>query len=81
MESYPKIAVKLDRKETQVLKTLTVNNQTGKIIVSDLLVLLNSAAAILLLFPVDRDTHDIFYRLQSNLFDAASLFQTNHVVQ
>ena len=81
MESYPKIAVKLDRKGTQVLKTLTVNSQTGKIIVRDLLVLLNSAAAILLLFPVDRDTHDIFYRLQSNLFDAASLFQTNHVVQ
>ena len=34
----------------------------------------------LLLFPVDRDTHEIFYRHQSNVFDAASLFQTNHVV-
>ena len=35
---------------------------------------------MLLLFPVDRDTHEIFYRLQSNVFDAASIFQTNHVV-
>ena len=34
----------------------------------------------ILLFPVDRDTHEIFSRLQSNVFDAASLFQTNHVV-
>ena len=34
----------------------------------------------LLLFPVDRDTHEFFCRLQSNVFDAASLFQTNHVV-
>ena len=34
----------------------------------------------ILLFPVDRDTHEIFYRLQSNVFDVASLFQTNHVV-
>ena len=33
----------------------------------------------MLLFPVDRDTHDMFCRLQSNV-DAASLFQTNHVV-
>ena len=33
-----------------------------------------------LLFPVDRDTHEIFYLLLSNVFDAASLFQTNHVV-
>ena len=33
-----------------------------------------------LLFPVDRDTYEIFYRLQSNVSDAASLFQTNHVV-
>ena len=33
-----------------------------------------------LLFPVDRDTYEIFYRLQSSVFDAASLFQTNHVV-
>ena len=35
---------------------------------------------MLLLFPVDRDTHEIFYRLQRNVFDAASLFETNHVV-
>ena len=28
----------------------------------------------LLLFPVDRDTHEIFYRLQSNVFDAASVY-------
>ena len=34
----------------------------------------------ILLFPVDRDTHEFFCRLQSNVFDAASLFQTNHVV-
>ena len=34
----------------------------------------------LLLFPVNRETHEIFYRLQSNVFDAASLFETNHVV-
>ena len=34
----------------------------------------------LLLFPVDRDTHEFFCHLQSNVFDAASLFQTNHVV-
>ena len=34
----------------------------------------------LLLFPVDRDTHEFFCRLQSNVFDAPSLFQTNHVV-
>ena len=27
---------------------------------------------VLLLFSVDRDTHEIFYRLQSNVFDAAS---------
>ena len=33
-----------------------------------------------LLFTVDRDTHEFFCRLQSNVFDAASLFQTNHVV-
>ena len=32
-----------------------------------------------LLFPVDRDTRAFFCRLQSNVFDAASLFQTNHV--
>ena len=32
---------------------------------------------IILLFPVDRDTHEIFYRLQSNVSDAASLFQTS----
>ena len=28
----------------------------------------------LLLLPVDRDTHEFFCRLQSNVFDAASLF-------
>ena len=28
----------------------------------------------LLLFPVDRDTHEFFCHLQSNVFDAASLF-------
>ena len=38
-------------------------------------------SARILLFPVDRDTYKIFYRLQSNVFDAASLFQTNHVVR
>ena len=27
-----------------------------------------------LLFPVDRDTHEFFCRRQSNVFDAASLF-------
>jgi len=32
-----------------------------------------------LLFPADRDTRAFFCRLQSNVFDAASLFQTNHV--
>ena len=34
----------------------------------------------LLLFPVDRDTHEFLGRLQSNVFNAASLFQTTHVV-
>ena len=34
----------------------------------------------LLLLPEDRDTHVFFFRLQSNVFAAASLFQTNHVV-
>ena len=34
----------------------------------------------ILLFPVDRNAHEIFKRLQSNAFDAASLFHTNHVV-
>ena len=33
----------------------------------------------LLLFPIDRDTHVIFCRLQSNVFYTVSLFQTNHV--
>ena len=33
-----------------------------------------------LLFPVDGDTHEFFYHHQSNVFDGASLFQTNHVV-
>ena len=33
-----------------------------------------------LLFPEDRDTHEIFRRFQSKVHDAASLFQTNHVV-
>ena len=33
-----------------------------------------------LLFPVDRNTHKFFGRLQSNVFNAASLFQTTHVV-
>ena len=37
-------------------------------------------SVLILLFPVDRDTHDFFCRLQSNVFDAASLFQINHVV-
>ena len=36
--------------------------------------------SVILLFPVDRDTHEFFCRLQSNVFNAASLFQTNHVV-
>ena len=34
----------------------------------------------ILLFPVDRDTDEFFCRLQSNVFDAASLFQINQVV-
>ena len=36
----------------------------------------------LFLFPVDRDPHDSFFfcSLQSNVFDAARLFQINHVV-
>ena len=33
----------------------------------------------MLLLPVDRDTHKYFCRLQSNVFDVTSLFQTNHV--
>ena len=41
---------------------------------------LYSGQLTLLLFPVDRDTYKIFYRLQSNVFDAASLFQTNNMV-
>ena len=32
---------------------------------------------IILLFPVDRDTHEIFYRLQSNVSDAASFSISN----
>ena len=39
-----------------------------------------SRAQWLLLFPVDRDTHKFFCRLQSNVFDAASLFQTNDML-
>ena len=35
----------------------------------------------MLLLPVDRDTHKYFYRLQSNVFDITSLFETNHVPQ
>ena len=31
-------------------------------------------------WAVDCDTYECFCRLQSNVFDAASLFQTNHVV-
>ena len=34
----------------------------------------------LFLFPVDGDPHEFFCNLQSNVFDAASLFQINHVV-
>ena len=34
----------------------------------------------LLLFPVDRDTHEFLGRLQSIVFNAASLFQITHVV-
>ena len=34
----------------------------------------------LLLFPVDCDIHKFFCCLRSNVFDAASLFQTNHMV-
>ena len=33
-----------------------------------------------LLFPVDRDTYEFFAAFQSNIFDALSLFQINHVV-
>ena len=39
-----------------------------------------STAQWLLLFPVDRDTHEFFCRLPSNVFDAASLFQTNDML-
>ena len=35
---------------------------------------------IILLFLVDRDIHEFVCRLQSNVFDATSLSQTNHVV-
>ena len=35
---------------------------------------------VLQLFPVDQDSHNFFCRLHSNVFDVASLFQTNHVV-
>ena len=35
---------------------------------------------LVLPFPVDRDTHEFFCRLQSKVFDVASLFQANHVV-
>ena len=48
-----------------------VNMVTGKYI---------QCVCLVLLFPVDHDTHKFFCRLQSNVFDAASLFQTNHVV-
>ena len=41
---------------------------------------LYSGQLTLLLFPVDRDTYKIFYGVQNNIFDAASLFQTNHMV-
>ena len=34
----------------------------------------------ILLFPVDRYTHEFFSCPQSNLFDVTSLFQNNHVV-
>ena len=34
----------------------------------------------ILLFPVDRDTNEFLGRLQSNVFNAASLFQITHVV-
>ena len=34
-----------------------------------------------LLFPVDCNTHNICWCLQSNIFDATSVFQTNHMVQ
>ena len=38
---------------------------------------INTCASLsILLFPVDRDTHEFFCRLQNS----ASLFQTNHVV-
>ena len=40
----------------------------------------NQPITSLLLFLVDCYTHEFFCRLQSNVFDAASLFQTNHVV-
>lgn len=33
-----------------------------------------------LLFPVDSNTHDFFCRLQRKVLDAASLFQTGHVI-
>ena len=34
----------------------------------------------LLDFPVDRDNYEFFGHLQSNVFNAPSLFQTTHVV-
>ena len=48
--------------------------------VNELTVLNESSSSRVLLFPVDCDTHDFFCRLQSNVFEAASLFQINHVV-
>ena len=42
--------------------------------------LLRGQLESLLLFPVDRDTHKFFSRLQSNVYDAASLFHVNHMV-
>ena len=40
----------------------------------------SKAAPLVLLFPVHCDTHEIFYRLQSNVLNAPILFQINRVV-
>ena len=41
----------------------------------------HNAPTSLSLFPVDCNAHKLFFWLQSNVFNAASLFQTNQVVQ
>ena len=38
------------------------------------------AAKLATTLTIDRDTHKFFCHLQSNVFDSANLFQTNHMV-